>query len=163
PAQDFDRHGDLLGDAVHGEVAGDVEDVLAAGRGDLGRLEGDLGELVGVEEVGAAEVLVAVGHATVDGGGLDADVDRRGGGAGGDAAVDAAAVGGGALAGNELLPLQAVEEPSDAGGLLDHPLGDLEGGKAVGAGAAKDAQDVVLLGGDAVRLDGVADGAADDV
>src|SRR5207249_4416895 len=62
--------------------AGDVVDVFSAGRRDLGRFEHDLRELVGVEEVGAAEMLVTVGNTGVDGGGLDDQVDRRGGGIG---------------------------------------------------------------------------------
>jgi hypothetical protein len=56
-------------------------------------------------------------------------------------------------AAHEALGLQAVEEPRDPGGLLDHALGDLEGGKAARSGAAEDPEDVVLLQREAEGLD----------
>src|SRR6478672_10520363 len=69
--------GDRLGDALHGQVAGDQPGggVLAL---DLGRDEGDLLVVVGVEEVGGLQVAVAVGDTGVDAGGLDGQRDLRG-------------------------------------------------------------------------------------
>src|SRR5215210_8643982 len=69
-AQEVDGDGDPLGDAVHGQIAGDLEGVLVL-RLDLGAGEGEGGELLDVEEVRGAQVLVAVGVAGVDRGGLD--------------------------------------------------------------------------------------------
>ena len=60
-----DRDG--LGDALDGQVAGDRPVVAVAL--DLGRGEGDLRVVLGVEEVGRDEVAVAVGDAGVDAGG----------------------------------------------------------------------------------------------
>ena len=47
--------------------------------------------------------------------------------------------------------------------LLDHARGDVQGGEALGAGAAQDAKHVVLLQGDAVRLDHARQRGADAV
>src|SRR5260370_9624608 len=69
----------------------------------------------------------------------------------------------GALPLDELLGLEQVDEPCDAGSLLDHALRDLERGQSIPAGTAKDAENVVLLDGDAVGFDGRADEAAEDV
>src|SRR5687767_11083291 len=63
----------------------------------------------------------------------------------GDAAPDLPAVLARALALHELLLDQAVDEPRDARRALDHALADLERGQARLAGAAQDAQHVVLL------------------
>src|SRR5215213_6656996 len=52
-AQEVDGDGDPLGDAVHGQVAGDLEGVLVL-RLDLGAGEGEGGELLDVEEVRGA-------------------------------------------------------------------------------------------------------------
>ena len=49
--------------------------------------------------------------------------------------------------------LELVEQPRDPGRLLDHPVADGERRKAGLARAAEDPQHVVLLDGDAVRLD----------
>src|SRR4029450_10863361 len=68
---------DRLGDAVHRQVAGDLERVLV----DLldgGRLESELRVLLDAEEVGRAQVLVTPGVAGVDGDALDAAVSTRG-------------------------------------------------------------------------------------
>jgi hypothetical protein len=64
-----------------------------------------------------------------------------------------AAVGLTALAGNELLRFQPVDEPRDPGRLLDHAVGDVEGRQAALAGPAENAQHVVLLQGDSAPLD----------
>ena len=64
-----------------------------------------------------------------------------------------AAVDGTALAADEPLRLEAVEQPRDAGARLDHARGDLECRQAVFAGAAQDAQHVVLLQRDVVPLE----------
>src|SRR5260370_27709030 len=69
----------------------------------------------------------------------------------------------GALPLDELLGLEQVDEGCDGGSLLDHALRDLERGQSIAAGTAKDAEDVVLLDGDAVGFDGRADEAAEDV
>jgi hypothetical protein len=64
------------------------------------------------------------------------------------------------------LRFETVEEPGDAGRLLDHPLGDGQGRGAVstlGVGAAKDAQHIELLRRDPVRLQDPGDVAADHV
>jgi len=51
-----------VGVPVDREVARDVE-LIVAGGGDGGRLERDLGDVLGVEEVGRQEVAVALGLA----------------------------------------------------------------------------------------------------
>ena len=60
-------------DAVEREVALDLE-VLVVDRFHGGRLEGDLGVVLGVEEVGGAQVAVALGLARVDAGRVDGAV-----------------------------------------------------------------------------------------
>lgn len=69
---------------------------------------------------------------------------------GGDEAVDLAAVGGGAFAADEVFGFEAVNEAGDAGGLLNEAFRDGESGQAGVAGATEDAEDVVLLFGEAV-------------
>src|SRR5690606_17982412 len=64
------RNGHLLGDALDGQVTGDVESVLT-GLLDLGGGEGDLRVLVQLQEVTAAQVGVTIGVARVDAVGLD--------------------------------------------------------------------------------------------
>src|SRR5205823_1363571 len=81
----------------------------------------------------------------------------------GDAAEDLPAIGQAALAQDELLGLQPVDQPRDAGRLLDEPLDDLERRQPLFARAAENAQDVVLLRRDVVGLDDGADVAADEV
>jgi len=57
------------------------------------------------------------------------------------------------LALDQLLGLEPIQQPRDAGRLLDHARGHFERRHAVGAAAAQDAQYVVLLQRDAVRID----------
>jgi len=63
------------------------------------------------------------------------------------------AIFGAALPPDQLLGFQAIEQAGDAGCLLDHPDGHLQGRKSLVSGAAQNAEDVELLQGDAVRLD----------
>lgn len=79
---------------------------------------------------------------------------------GGDETVDLAAVGGGAFAADELFGFEAVNEAGDAGGLLNEAFGDGESGQAIGASAAEDAENVILLFGEGVGgEDGVLEAA----
>jgi len=57
-----------------------------------------------------------------------------------------------ALAADELLGLEFVEQARDAGCLFHHAIGDVEGRNALLARAAQDAKNVVLLQRNAVRL-----------
>ena len=59
-----------------------------------------------------------------------------------------------AQAPDQFLGFEAVEQAGDARRVLDHPGGDLERRDGLRVGAAQNAQDVVLLGGDAVGFDG---------
>ena len=68
-----------------------------------------------------------------------------------------------ALAADEGLALQTVEQAGDAGGLLDHAVGDVEGGQALAPRPAQDAQHVVLLEGEAVGLHDLGQVAAQPV
>src|SRR6187549_2075189 len=61
-----------------------------------------------------------------------------------DAADDLAAILRGPLALDELLVLETVDQAGDAWRALDHPRCDLEGRQPAVAGAAQDAQHVVL-------------------
>jgi hypothetical protein len=74
-AEERHREGDLLRDPAYREGSGDLVDVLALCR-DPGALEPDLRGLFDVEEVGRAQVLVAVGVAGVDARRLDDELDR---------------------------------------------------------------------------------------
>ena len=65
--------GDRLGDVLDGQVAGDRP--LVAVALDVGGGEGDLREVLGVEEVAGLEVAVAVGDAGLDAGDVDGQVD----------------------------------------------------------------------------------------
>ena len=71
-----------------------------------------------------------------------------------DAAIHTAPIVGSALPVDELLVFQPVDEPRDPGSLLDHSGGNLQSGQSLGAGTAENAQDVVLLSGDALLFDG---------
>lgn len=77
----FELHGDRLGHAEQGEIAGHFKDIAAAL--DLGALEGHGRELFGVEEVGAFQVGVAFRvarvHAQHRNGELDGAFRRIGG------------------------------------------------------------------------------------
>ncbi|HXX13480.1 MAG TPA: hypothetical protein VEJ47_01125 [Candidatus Eremiobacteraceae bacterium] len=68
---------------------------------------------------------------------------------GGDAGYDDPAVLGLALAGNQLVAFHAIKEAGDIGVMRDHALTDTAAGQAIGLGAAKNAEDVVLGGGKA--------------
>ena len=70
-----------------------------------------------------------------------------------DAAVHLAAVLQAAGPGHETLGFQAIEEPGDAGSLLDHPLPDFEHRQRIGRCPAQDAEDVELLPGDPLHFD----------
>src|SRR6185437_7361830 len=65
---------DRLGDALDGDLAlkGDVAGAAHLGGGGV---EADLGLLIGVEELGALQVAVAVGIAGVDGGDVDGTLE----------------------------------------------------------------------------------------
>ena len=78
-------------------------------------------------------------------------------------AEDLAAVGRAAPAGDEPLLLEPVDQARDARGVLDHAPGDLERRQGRLAGAAQDAQHVVLLVGDAEGLEDAREMAAQDV
>src|SRR5271157_2041831 len=66
----IDIEDDLLGNAVNGEVAGDLQLASASGFDTLG-LEGQRGVLGDIEEVGAAQVVVTPFHARINGVGVD--------------------------------------------------------------------------------------------
>src|SRR3954462_2274511 len=68
----IEHHGP--GHPVHGQVSLEDEPVALVVT-DLRAGEGDLGELLGVEEVGAAQVLVALRVTGRDAGGVDRDLD----------------------------------------------------------------------------------------
>jgi hypothetical protein len=72
-AVDLGGEDELVGDAVQREVADDAVGVLVDGL-DAGGLEGEVLVGVGVEEVGRAQVRVALGLVGVDRGGLDGAV-----------------------------------------------------------------------------------------
>src|SRR6185437_2481437 len=65
----FDRERDWLGHAMDGEIAGHA--VAIAVRADLRGAEGQGRVLLGVEEVGAAQVRIALRLASVEARGLD--------------------------------------------------------------------------------------------
>src|SRR6185503_9534153 len=79
---------------------------------------------------------------------------------GGRVAEHLAAVARAARAAHQPPRLEPVEQPGDARALLDHARGDLQGGEAGVAGAAQDAQHVVLLQRDAALLDHLREPAA---
>lgn len=81
----------------------------------------------------------------------------------GDATDDLAAVFGTAFSAYPSLGDEAVDEAGDAGRTFDHPVGDLERGQSFVAGAAEDAEDVVLLAGDAGGFEHLCDEAFHDV
>ena len=85
---------------------------------------------------------------------------------GGDAGYGLALVVTAAAAPHQALGLQAIDEAGDVGGALDHALGDLAAGMALGMDTAQDAQDVVLRAGETVMLadliDHVIDGTGGD-
>src|ERR1700760_287073 len=74
-AVDLQAEGDRTGDFLDGEVA--VDEVLAALLAHAGGLEGDVGVLLDVQEVLAADVVVAVALAGGDRGGVDGGVHAR--------------------------------------------------------------------------------------
>src|SRR5437762_9234571 len=80
-----------------------------------------------------------------------------------DAAEDLTAIGEAALARDELFRFEPVDEPRNAGRFFNEPLDDLECRQPLLAGAAKDAENVVLLRGDVVRLEDRGDVAADQI
>src|ERR1051326_3497194 len=80
-----------------------------------------------------------------------------------DVAEDLAAIGEAAFTRDELFFLETIDEPRDAGSLLDEALDDVQSGQPRLARAAEDAQDVVLLRRDAVRVEDGGDIAADQV
>ena len=120
-ADGFGRNGDVFGDSVDGEIAFDVQGVLAA-RNDFGAAKGEGGIFFDVKEIVGAKNFVAAGSAGVEACGLDGDVDFALGGIAG-------AIGEGA---GEIL-----EEPFF---LEDHPFGGSEGESRVGLA------DAVVLG-----------------
>ena len=61
---------------MNGEAARDVVDVATA-RGDGGAHESERRVVVDVEEIGAAQVLIAIAFGSVDAPRLDRDVDAR--------------------------------------------------------------------------------------
>jgi len=80
-----------------------------------------------------------------------------------DEAENPAPVAGTALASDEALRLEAIEEAGDSRGLLDHSGGDVQGGEAFGPRAAQDPQDVVLLEREPFWLDGAGEASAHEV
>ena len=114
-ADGFGRNGDVFGDSVDGEIAFDVEGVLAA-RNDFGAAKGEGGIFFDVKEIVGAKNFVAAGSAGVEAGGLDGDADFA-------LCGIAGAIGEGA---GEIL-----EEPFF---LEDHPFGGSEGESRVGLG-----------------------------
>jgi hypothetical protein len=72
---------------------------------------------------------------------------------GSDAGLDDAAVFGLALASDKGALFHTVEQAGHIGIAGDHAVADTLAGKAVGAGATKNAKDVVLGAGEAVSLD----------
>ena len=70
---------------------------------------------------------------------------------------------GAAVARDQGLALEPIEEAGDARRLLDHARPDLQGGEALGPGSPQDSQHVVLLQGDAARLRHVGQKAAQEV
>src|SRR5262249_36936088 len=70
----FDVENNFFGDAANGEIAGDFQ---LAGRNVFNFLgfKGDRGVFSGVEEPVAAEIVVALGFAGVNGSGVNGDVD----------------------------------------------------------------------------------------
>ena len=81
---------------------------------------------------------------------------------GSDVDEDATPVGVLAAAGDEAALIEPVEETGDVGVAGDHAGGDLAAEEAVG-GAAQDAEDVVLVGGEFLGLEQVCDGAREQV
>lgn len=82
---------------------------------------------------------------------------------GGEAGGDDAAVPGVALAGDEVAGFEAVEEAGDVGVAGDEVFADAFAGHAAVAGAAEDAEDVVLGGREVVGLEEFFEGAHDMV
>src|SRR5439155_23983143 len=78
-AQELALERDRAGDAADGQVALDGELAVAL-RLDAGAGEGEIRVALGVEEVGRAQVRVALGLARVDAGGGDLHLDARIGG-----------------------------------------------------------------------------------
>src|SRR6185312_646332 len=74
--QPLDGDGDRLRDVTDREVAGHGQ-LVAARRRDLGALEGELGKLLGIEEVGRLEVAVALLVVGRDARGVDRHLDAR--------------------------------------------------------------------------------------
>jgi hypothetical protein len=72
---------------------------------------------------------------------------------GGDAGFDDAAVIGLARAGDEAALLHAVEEPGHVRVVRNHAVADAAAREAIGLGAAKNAEDVVLRAGEAMGLE----------
>lgn len=68
-----------------------------------------------------------------------------------------------AEAADQKLCFEPVEQTCDAGSLFDHPVSDLEGWNSFFASSTQDAENVVLLERDAVRLDDLGEIAADEV
>src|SRR5690606_15413229 len=104
--------GDGLGDVLDGQVAGHLNGVALDG--EVGALEGPGGVVLHVEEVGRADVAVAVGVAGVDRRGVDGDLEVRVGRVG---AVD------------DGLALELLEGAADLG---DHRVAGHEGEGGVG-------------------------------
>jgi len=80
----------------------------------------------------------------------------------GNEAEHLAAVGRGALAPRQAGLLELIEQPGDAGRFVDHAVADDERRQSVVAGAAQDAQHVVLLRGDAAARDDLCEVPLDD-
>jgi hypothetical protein len=72
---------------------------------------------------------------------------------GGDASLDDAAVSGLASAGDEAAFFHAVEEASHVGVVRNHAFPDAAAGEAKGLSAAKNAENIVLSAGEAMRLE----------
>ena len=72
---------------------------------------------------------------------------------GGDAGFDDAAVIGLARAGDEAALFHAVEEAGHVRVVRNHAFADAAAGEAFGLGATKNAKDIVLRAGEAVRLE----------
>ena len=71
----------------------------------------------------------------------------------GDVAKNLSAVIGGPFPAHELLPFQAIQQARYTWCLFDHPLCDVQCRKSPQARASQDAQDVVLLPGDAMLIE----------
>ena len=71
----------------------------------------------------------------------------------GDVAKNLSAVIGGAFPAHELLPFKAIQQAGYTRCLFDHPLCDVQCRKPPQACASQDAQDVILLRGDAMLIE----------